>query len=422
MIAMMAMMARTMPAKSSARDDDELYERVAQILEQARGQVARSVNTAMVQAYWLVGREIVEVDQAGAERASYGDEVIQSLSTRLAATHGKGFSVRNLRNMRQVYLAFPAGSALATIRQTPSARSSRLIQQTPSARSRATPTLSKSPAVSASQDATPPSRVLVSGNPAAEFPQELSWSHYLVLTRVTKETARAFYEIEAARECWSVRQLERQIGSQLFERLANHRDPEEVLVLARRGQEVAKPTDVIKDPFVLEFLDLGEPARLHERDVEQAIIDRLETFLLEMGKGFCFVGRQKRLTVEGDHFYVDLVFYNRLLRCFVLVDLKLGKLTHQDLGQMQMYVNYYDRTQRAEHENKTIGIVLCSEKNAAMVRITLPENNDQIIAATYRRYLPTEAELAAELERERTEAERVLRLTAPAANGVSSEP
>ena len=202
----------------------------------------------------------------------------------------------------------------------------------------------------------------------------------------------------------------------MFERLANHRDPEEVLALARRGQEVAKPTDVIKDPFVLEFLDLGEPAALHERDVEQAIIDRLETFLLEMGKGFCFVGRQKRLTVEGDHFYVDLVFYNRLLRCFVLVDLKLGKLTHQDLGQMQMYVNYYDRTQRAEHEHKTIGIVLCSEQNAAMVKITLPEDNDQIIAATYRRYLPTEAELAAELERERAEAERVLRLTAPSAD------
>jgi predicted nuclease of restriction endonuclease-like (RecB) superfamily len=398
--------------------DDGLYERVAKILEQARGQVARSVNTAMVRAYWLVGREIVEVEQAGEERASYGDEVIQRLSTRLAATHGKGFSVRNLRNMRQFYLAFLGGSALATIQQTPSAESGRRIQQTPSARSRATTSGSKVPTAIASRGATPPSQALVGKNPAAEFPQELSWSHYLVLTRVVKPTARAFYEIEAARECWSVRQLERQIGSQLFERLANHRDPEEVLALARRGQEVAKPTDVIKDPFVLEFLDLGEPAALHERDVEQAIIDRLETFLLELGKGFCFVGRQKRLTVEGDHFYVDLVFYNRLLRCFVLLDLKLGKLTHQDLGQMLMYVNYYDRAQRAEHENKTIGIVLCSEQNAAMVKITLPEN-DQIIAATYRRYLPTEAELAAELERERAEAERMLRLTAPEADGGS---
>jgi hypothetical protein len=164
---------------------------------------------------------------------------------------------------------------------------------------------------------------------------------------------------------------------------------------------------------VLEFLDLGEHPVLRERDVERAIIERLEAFLLELGKGFCFVGRQKRLTVEGDHFYVDLVFYNRLLRCFVLIDLKLGKLTHQDLGQMQMYVNYFDRTQRSDHENKTIGIVLCSEHNAAMVKITLPEDNEQIIAASYRRYLPTEAELQAELQREREEAERVLRLTAP---------
>ena len=183
--------------------------------------------------------------------------------------------------------------------------------------------------------------------------------------------------------------------------------------LARKGQEVAKAADVIKDPFVLEFLDLGEHPALRERDVEQAIIDRLETFLLELGKGFCFVGRQKRLTIDSDHFYVDLVFYNRILRCFVLMDLKLGKLTHQDLGQMQMYVNYFDRTQRGEHESKTIGIVLCSEQNAAMVKITLPEDNEQIIAATYRQYLPSEAELQAELLREREEAERVLRLTAP---------
>ncbi len=252
------------------------------------------------------------------------------------------------------------------------------------------------------------------------FPSALAWSHYLVLLRVPSNEARVFYEIEAVRECWSVRQLERQIGAQLFERLMKNRNPEEIRALARRGQEVATPADVIKDPFILEFLGLAEPVALRERDLEQAIIDRLEAFLLELGKGFCFVGRQKRLTVEGDHFYVDLVFYNRLLRSFVLVALKLGKLTHQDLGQMLMYVNYYDRAQRVEHENKTIGIVLCSEQNAAMVKITLPEN-DQIIAATYRRYLPTEAELAAELEREREEAERVLRLTAPAADE-DSEP
>ena len=190
-----------------------------------------------------------------------------------------------------------------------------------------------------------------------------------------------------------------------------NRNPEQVRALARQGQQVAVPGDVIKDPFVLEVLDLRDTPTAHERDLEQAIIGRLEEFLLEMGKGFCFVARQKRLTLEGDHFYVDLVFYNRLLRCFVLVDLKLGKLSHQDLGQMQMYVNFFDRFQRAEHEAKTIGIVLCSEKNDAMVKITLPEENEQILAARYQMYLPTEEELRAELARERQEAERVLRLS-----------
>jgi predicted nuclease of restriction endonuclease-like (RecB) superfamily len=270
--------------------------------------------------------------------------------------------------------------------------------------------LAGSEADSGSSDALAVANPVRAGEGApARFPPELSWSHYLVLMRVANEQARAFYEIEAVRECWSVRQLERQIGAFLFERLAKHREPDQVRALARQGQEVATPSDVLKDPFVLEFLDLGERPDLQERDLEQAIIDRLETFLLELGKGFCFIGRQKRLTVDGDHFYVDLVFYNRLLRCFVLLDLKLGKLTHQDLGQMQMYVNYFDRMQRAPHEAKTIGIVLCSEKNAAMVKITLPEDNDQIVAATY---LPTEAELQAALTREREVAERVLRLGA----------
>ena len=382
---------------------EQLYKRVARILEQARSQVARTVNTAMVHAYWHVGREIVEVEQAGKPRAGYGDEVIAQLSARLVAAYGRGFSVRNLWSMRQFFLAFPGGSAAARIPQTASAECRRLPDPS-AARSRR-----KSPDTAGSK---PPGRARDADPSGPLFPPELAWSHYLVLMRVTKEAARAFYEIEAARGSWSVRQLERQIGAQLFERLARHRSPDEVLALTRRGQEVAKPQDVIKDPFVLEFLDLGEPARLRERDVEQAIIDRLEAFLLELGKGFCFVGRQVRITVEGDHFYVDLVFYNRLLRCFVLVDLKLGKLTHQDLGQMLMYVNYYDRVQRTDYEQKTIGIVLCSQQNAAMVKITLPDN-DQIIATSYLRYLPTEAELQAELMRERELAERRLRLAGP---------
>lgn len=362
---------------------EQLYGRIAQILEQARGQVARTVNTAMVHAYWHIGREIVEVEQAGAARAGYGEGVLERLSQRLQARFGRGFSPTNLRQMRQFFLAFPRGSALGQIQQTLPAESG-----------------------AQSQQAAPVETV-------GGFPAALSWTHYLVLMRVPRPEARAFYEIEAARECWSTRQLERQIGALLFDRLARSREPEEVRALARQGQEVATPADVIKDPFVLEFLDLPEHPALRERDLEQAIIDRLEAFMLELGKGFCFVGRQKRLTVDGDHFYVDLVFYNRLLRCFVLVDLKLGKLTHQDLGQMQMYVNYFDRTQRAEHEHRTIGIVLCSEHNAAMVKITLPEDNQQLVAATYQLYLPTEDELATELTRERLAAERALRLAAP---------
>jgi predicted nuclease of restriction endonuclease-like (RecB) superfamily len=225
----------------------------------------------------------------------------------------------------------------------------------------------------------------------------------------TNPTARAFYEIEAAREGWASRELERQVASLLFERLARSRDKKKVMALARSGHQVETPSDVLKEPFVLEFLGLDERSEWRERELEQAIIDRLEAFLLELGKGFCFVARQKRLTLEGDHFYVDLVLYNRLLRCFVLLDLKLGKLTHQDLGQMQMYVNFFDRFQRADHETPTIGIVLCSEKNDAMAKITLPGGNRQILAGRYQMYLPSEAELRAELARERESAERALR-------------
>ncbi len=307
--------------------------------------------------------------------------VLERLSKQLVAVFGAGFSATGLKRMRKFYRVFPRGSAIGA---TPSPQSA--IGPTPSHESLATQ--------------------------LTQFPQSLGWSHYVVLMRVRNDQARAFYEIEAAREAWSVRELERQIGALLFDRLAKNKSPEEVLALARAGQEVAKPADVIKDPFVLEFLDLRERTELHERDIEQAIIDRIEAFLLEMGKGFCFVGRQKRLSVDGDHFYVDLVFYNRLLRCFVLVDLKLGKLTHQDLGQMMMYVNYFDRTQRAEHEAKTVGIVLCSDANQAMARITLPEDNDQILAATYQLYLPSEAELKAELAKDREEIERTLHLAA----------
>ncbi len=374
--------------------ETQLFARVVEIIEGARGHVVRSVNTAMVQAYWLIGREIVEVEQRGEKRAGYGERIVESLAKRLAARFRQGFSVPNLRNMRQFFLAYPSGSAL------------------PEA-------LGGSPNRSEKRSAVPivlrESRIrsaVPSESIQASFPPYLGWTHYTTLMRVTNLTARAFYEIEAARESWSSRELERQIASLLFERLARSRDKEKVLALAKRGHHLEGPADVIKEPFVLEFLDLDERAEWQERDLEQAIIDKLEGFLLELGKGFCFVARQRRLTLEGDHFYVDLVFYNRLLRCFVLVDLKLGKLTHQDLGQMQMYVNFFDRFHRAEHEANTIGIVLCSEKNDAMVKITLPKDNKHVLAASYQMYLPTEEELRAELAREREAAERALRLAA----------
>ncbi|NLY92992.1 MAG: DUF1016 domain-containing protein [Myxococcales bacterium] len=377
------------------RSSDELFERIAAIVEAARGHVARSVNTAMVHAYWHIGREIVEVEQHGQDRARYGDELVKQLSARLTRQFGKGFNITSLKRMRQFYRAFPNGSAIPTELGGPEkgAAVRHLSLEAPAA-----------PKGAALRHPSPVAAAVL-------FPPILSWTHYRLLLTIESAEARAFYEIEAAREGWSVRQLERQIASLLFERLSMNKNQDEILALARRGQEVAVPADVIKDPFVLEFLDLKERPTALERDLERAIIDRLEEFLLEIGKGFCFVARQKRLTLDGDHFYVDLVFYNRLLRAFVLVDLKLGKLTHQDLGQMQMYVNYFDRYQRAEHEERTIGIVLCSAKNDAMVKITLPEDNEQILAARYQMYLPTEEELKAELTREREEAERVLRLS-----------
>ncbi len=381
------------PKASAASREEVLFVRVVEIIESAQAHVTRTVNTAMVKAYWLIGREIVEVEQGGERRAGYGDEVIERLAERLTDSFGKGFGARTLRRLRQFYLTYPGGSALPPELGGPQKRTARLSKS--GGKGIRSAPLTNSPLLA-----------------AAPFPSQLGWTHYLALMRVTSPTARAFYEIEAARESWSSRELERQIASLLFERLARSRDKKKVLALARRGHELTAPADVIKDPFVLEFLGLGERSAWREQELEQAIIDRIEAFLLELGKGFCFVARQKRVTLEGDHFYVDLVFYNRLLRCFVLVDLKLGKLTHQDLGQMQMYVNFFDRFQRTEHEAKTIGIVLCSEKNDAMAKITLPESNEQILAARYQMYLPTEEELRAELARERQDVERVLQLAA----------
>jgi len=354
--------------------EEGLYDRVVAILEDARTHVRRTVNSAMVHAYWSIGREIVEVEQRGKGRADYGSRVLDRLSRRLTQRFGTGFGVSNVKRMRQFFLTFPNGSALPAELGGP---------------------------LGSKRQAVP-------GESSGLFPPSLGWTHYILLMGVRAHDARSFYEIEAVRESWSTRELERHIGSLLFERLAKSGDKDRVLALATKGQHVEQPSDVLKDPYVLEFLDIAEQHGWQERDLEQAIIDRLQHFLMELGRGFCFVGRQKRLTLDGDHFYVDLVFYNRLLRAFVLFDLKLGRLTHEDLGQMQMYVHHYDRFQREEHEAKTIGVVLCSEKNDAMVKITLPEDT-QIHAARYQLYLPTEAELRTELTKEREVVERRMR-------------
>lgn len=342
----------------------ECLARIRSILRLGRRQALQAVNTAMVQTYWQVGREIAEEEQRGADRAEYGARLIESLARQLTGEFGKGFDRSNLWNMRAVYRAFPILDALR---------------------------------------------------------RELSWTHYRLLARVQNPQARGFYEAECANAHWSTRELERQISALLYERLALSRDEAGRQALAQRGHEIHHPEDLIKDPFVLEFTGLPERARLQETALEEALMDHLQKFLLELGKGFAFMGRQQRITLEGDHFYVDMVFYNRLARCFVLVDLKVRKLTHEDLGQMQMYVNYYAREMTADHENPPIGLLLCAEKNEAVVRYTLPEENRQIFASRYQLYLPTEQELQGQMEQERALWERERRL-ASATEEMLSEP
>jgi predicted nuclease of restriction endonuclease-like (RecB) superfamily len=334
-------------------DLDRVYQQNRGILSEARHRAWQAVNEAMVRAYWEVGRAIVEEEQRGAVRAEYGKQLVEDLSKRLSGEFGKGFSRANLWDMRAFYQAYP------------------ILQ-----------TLSR----------------------------ELTWSHYRLLLRVERREARAFYEAEAVNARWSVRELARQIHSLLFERLALSRDKEGVMALAQKGHEICQPTDLVKDPYVLEFTGLRQDVHFRESDLESALIARLQQFLLELGKGFAFMARQQRITLDGDHFYIDLVFYNRLTRSFVLIDLKTGALTHQDLGQMQMYVNYYQREIAAPDENPPIGIVLCTDKNEAVVRYTLPEGNIQIFASRYQLYLPTEEELSRELQRERQQIELEQRL------------
>ena len=323
---------------SGLSPNDKLYESIKQLIHATRRQVVREVNRMMVSTYYEIGRTIVENEQGGESRAKYSEKTLKHLSERLTNEFGKGFSKRNLEYMRRFYLTHE-------------------IAQTPS----------------------------------AQF--KLSWSHYVFLMRIKDENERSFNEIEAAENNWSLKELKRQFDSALYERLALSKDKQALLDLASKGQIIEKPEDAIKDPLILEFLNLKDQTNYSETELEEALIDRLQEFLLELGKGFTFVARQKRISFSEKHFKIDLVFYNRILQSFVLIDLKIGELTHQDLGQLMMYVNYYDREVRLSHENKTIGLIICRMKNDAVVEYTLPEDNQQIFASRYQTVLPNKEAL-----------------------------
>lgn len=320
-----------------------IFEEVKKILQEARNKIYKTANNAMVEAYWNIGRIIVE-KQSGNEKAEYGAALLKNLSKEMTKEFGKGFTLTNLKYMRQFYLTFPKSHALS---------------------------------------------------------DQLSWTHYRLLMRVENENARNFYIEEAIKSNWSTRQLERQITTLFYERILSSKNKEKI------SQEIYKlepkknrPEDIIKDPYVLEFLGLPENIDFLEKNLEQSLINHLQKFLLELGRGFSFVARQKRITFDGRHFYIDLVFYNYILKCFVLIDLKLGDLTHQDLGQMQMYVHYFQEEMMNEGDNPPIGIVLCADKSDSIVKYTLPKGEKQIFASKYMLYLPSEEELLLELRKE----------------------
>jgi len=322
--------------------NEKFYNEIKNILNMARNKVYKTANFVMVEAYWNIGKSIIE-EQGGNEKAEYGAGLIKELSKQMTQDFGKGFTVTNLKYMRQFYLMFPNSHALR---------------------------------------------------------DELSWTHYRLLMKVENDNAREFYMQEAVKSQWSTRQLERQINSFFYERLLSSKNKEQVAAEIKILEPAKKPEDVIRDPYVLEFLGLTPNDDFYESDLEQALITHLQKFLLELGRGFSFVARQKRITFDGRHFRIDLVFYNYILKCFVLIDLKVGDLTHQDLGQMQMYVHYYERELMNEGDNPPIGIVLCADKSESVVKYTLPENETQIFASKYKLYLPSEEELLRELNQE----------------------
>ena len=351
-----------------------LFAQIKILVEQSRKSVVSNINYTMLFTNFNIGRIIIEDEQHGEARAEYSAKTLSQISKKLTNEFGQGFSVQNLERMRNFYLLY--SKRISPSRMRKSLTNSH--EQKSSSLMRKSSTESNFSDIKISQ---------IVGQ------LKLSWTHYIFLMKIEDQNERTFYEIEATGNNWSVRELKRQFDTSLYERIALSKDKNKVKELSQKGQQISKPVDIIKDPYVLEFLDLKEETAYTEKQLETAIIDKIEQFLLELGKGFLFDSRQKRITIDGDNFYIDLVFYNRLLKCFVLIDLKIGRLIHQDIGQMQMYVNYYDRKTITENENKTIGIVLCKQSNKAVVEFTLPEENKQIFASEYKLYLPSKKDL-----------------------------
>jgi predicted nuclease of restriction endonuclease-like (RecB) superfamily len=341
--------------KITVRNYNNLFDKIANIFLEARGKVVREINRAQVLAYWEIGREIIEFEQKGKIRAEYGKELIDRLSKDLTEKFGRGFSSTNLKMMRLFYQNFPIRQTLSDESQKPQTLSSK-------------------------------------------FEPMLSWSHYCELLKVEETLARSFYEQEAIQNNWSVRELKRQINSMLFERLSLSKDTKAVMKMAKKGQIVEKPEDAIKDSYILEFLNLKEETSYTESQLEQAIIDKLQYFLLELGKGFSFVARQKRITIINRHYYIDLVFYNRLLKCFVLIDLKTGELDHADIGQMNFYLNYFKENEKQEDENDPIGLILCAKKDDIFAKYVLGGLNNKVFSSKYKLALPSEKELRLKLK------------------------
>lgn len=328
---------------------NNLYNNIKELVEQSRNKVYKTVNTEMINLHWNIGKIIVE-KQEGHVRAKYGDLLIEGISKKLTEYFGKGFSKRNLERMRKFYMYYPIATSIMT---------------------------------------------------------QLSWTHYLELIKIKEKNKRDFYMNECIESGWTVEELQRERNSLLYERLALSADKEKILELSIKGNKLQQPKDIIKDPFVLEFLDIKENTDYLETDLEKNILEHLKEFLLELGKGFAFIGNQVRITIDTEHFYPDLVFYNRILKCFVIIDLKIGKVTHQDIGQMQMYVNYYDREIKQDNENKTIGILLSTNKNETVVKYTLPEDNKTIFSSEYKLTIPSEKEFINVIENEKKNIELV---------------